>query len=344
MSKSGPVKLWTLWALGALLLALIALEAFQHRPRNIAMLAVAAFHLAVISILYWRQKKQSQDRPMISLVLLLSEPRYLDERALAKLVEKAWGVSMDMRDDGNSVAGHSPALMIRAEGRTFMVNNLNVPYFDEPEKAAEEMRELRLRKIVAGHRAWLSVDFLASDKHDSPAEIYQLIGKLIAQLCDRDCLAVLCPATGRINVYDDEIREGLCEKDPMELLSNFSQPPVLSISENDPRMQQAIAEAKKRWPEFVEAFENRSAEQHFSVKAPFGDGEHTEFMWVGVTAIENDIIYGKLGNEPVNVRGMSSGATVKVRISDLNDWLFTEGEQMRGGFTIEAIRQAEGER
>jgi len=129
------------------------------------------------------------------------------------------------------------------------------------------MRELRLRKIVAEHRAWLSVDFLASDKKDSPPQIYQLIGKLIAELCDRDCLAVLCPATGRINVYDDEIREGLCEKDPMELLSNFSQPPVLSISENDPRMQRAVAEAKQRWPEFVEAFEKRSAEQHFSVES-----------------------------------------------------------------------------
>ena len=282
---------------------------------------------------------------MISLVLLLAEPRYLDERALGKLVEQAWGVSMnDPNDKANFVAGHSPALMIGANGRSFMVNNLNVPYFDEPEKAAAEMRESRLRKIVAEHRAWLSVDFLASDKHDSPAEIYQLIGKLIAELCDRDCLAVLCPATGRINIYDDEIREGLCEKDPMELLSNFSQPPVLSVSENDPRMQQAVAEAKRRWPEFVEAFENRTADQHFSVKAPFGDGEHTEFMWVGVSAIENEIIYGKLGNEPVNIRGMSSGATVKVRMADLNDWLFTEGERMRGGFTIEAIRQAEGER
>jgi uncharacterized protein YegJ (DUF2314 family) len=28
-------------------------------------------------------------------------------------------------------------------------------------------------------------------------------------------------------------------------------------------------------------------------------------------------------------------------VGDMNDWMFTEGKAMRGGFTIEAIRQAE---
>src|SRR4051794_31601238 len=117
MGKSGPVKLWILWALGALILALIVLEAIHHRPWNIAILAVMLIHFATFSFLYYRQKKQQiQERPMISLVLLLSEERYLDERALAKLVQQAWGISMDMRDGGNFVAGHSPTLMIRADG------------------------------------------------------------------------------------------------------------------------------------------------------------------------------------------------------------------------------------
>ena len=66
-------------------------------------------------------------------------------------------------------------------------------------------------------------------------------------------------------------------------------------------------------------------------------------MWVGVTAIENDMIYGKLGNEPLHLRGMNVDETVKVRVGDLNDWMFTEGKLMRGGFTIEAIRQADDE-
>jgi len=283
-----------------------------------------------------RNEKDScgRDRSPISLVLLLSEPRFLDANLLTKLVEKAWAPAR------SSVEGKSPLLTIHADGGKFIIQNVDSPYFDQPQKVAAEMRELRLRKVVAEHRAWLSVEFVESDQLEPSAKIYQMIGKLIAELCDSDCLAVLAPATGAINVYDDEIREGLCEKDPAELLNNFIHAPVVNISQADPRMRQAVAEAKKRWPEFVSAFENRSADQLFSIRAPFGDGEHTEFMWVGVTAIENDMIYGMLGNEPVHVRGMNAGETVKVRVGDMNDWMFTEGKRMRGGFTIEAIRQA----
>src|SRR5205814_3480492 len=105
MAKSGPVKLWTLWALGALVLALIVVEAIHHRPANIATLVVVLIHLLIFSMLYWRQSPGREDRPMISLVLLLAEQRYLDERALGKLVEKAWGVAMnDPNTETNFVA------------------------------------------------------------------------------------------------------------------------------------------------------------------------------------------------------------------------------------------------
>jgi uncharacterized protein YegJ (DUF2314 family) len=274
------------------------------------------------------------DRAAVALVLLLSEPRFLDANRLLKLAEKAWGGLV------LSVQGQSPLLTIQAKVGTFVIQNVDSPYFDQPQNVAAEMRELRLRKVVAEHRAWLSVEFVESSQQQDASKIYQLIGRLIAELCDSDCLAVLAPASGAINVYDEEIREGLCHKDPAKLLNDFIHAPVVKVSPADPRMRRAVAEARKRWPEFVSAFERRSADQLFSIRAAFGDGEHTEFMWVGVSAIENEVIYGKLGNEPLRVRGMNAGETVKVRVGDMNDWMFTEGKTMRGGFTIEAIRQA----
>jgi len=289
------------------------------------------------------KRREAKNQPLgrecagISLVLLLSEPRYLDATLLSKLVQRAW------QANAITIDGKSSSFKIDADGRSFTIQNVDSPYFDHPQKVAAEMRELRLREVVVQHRAWLSVEFVETPHREEATKIYQLIGRLISELCDSDCLAVLAPATGAINVYDDEIREGLCHKDPAELLNNFIHAPVVTISPADPRMRQAVAEAKKRWPEFVSAFERRSADQHFSIRAPFGDGQHTEFMWVGVTAIENDMIYGKLGNEPLHVRGMNAGETVKVRLPDMNDWMFTEGKAMRGGFTIEAIRQADDE-
>src|SRR2546430_1910100 len=89
-----------------------------------------------------KPKSLGRDRPAIALVLLLSEPRYLDANLLLKLVEKAW------EKQTISIEGKSPLLTIRADERTFLIQNVDSPYFDEPQKAATEMRELRLRKVI----------------------------------------------------------------------------------------------------------------------------------------------------------------------------------------------------
>mgnify|MGYP003329175806 CR=1 FL=1 len=49
----------------------------------------------------------------------------------------------------------------------------------------------------------------------------------------------------------------------------------------------AVAEATRRWPEFVAAFSARDGEGH-SVKAPITRGERTEFIWIEVDRIEPD--------------------------------------------------------
>src|SRR4051812_1646813 len=91
-----------------------------------------------------RMKRRNQntsssgrDRAPISLLLLLSEPRYLDAKRLARLVEKAWGAG------SCTVEGKSPLLRIHSQDRTFVIQNVDAPYFDQPQKVAAEMRELR---------------------------------------------------------------------------------------------------------------------------------------------------------------------------------------------------------
>src|SRR3954470_14265075 len=133
------------------------------------------------------ENSSGDHRAEISLVLLLSESRFLDAMRLANLARKAWGEAL------RSIEGQSPLLTIHATVGTFLIQNVDSPYFDHPQKVAAEMRELRLRKVVAQHRAWLSVEFTESNQAADPSKIYQLIGRLIAELCDSDCLAVLAP-------------------------------------------------------------------------------------------------------------------------------------------------------
>ena len=59
-----------------------------------------------------------------------------------------------------------------------------------------------------------------------------------------------------------------------------------------------------------------------------------------VTAIEADIIYGELGNEPVHVTSLKINDQVRVPLQDLNDWLHINADgEHAGGFTIDVLTQ-----
>jgi uncharacterized protein YegJ (DUF2314 family) len=285
-------------------------------------------------------KGTSDKEPLISLVLLLREHRFLDETILKRIAGKAldYDFTNASGEAQNFVTGHLPTFFLKFRGEIFLIHSFPIPYVDNADKAGAEIQELRTRKAVSEHKAWLSVDYmqLGQESVDLKAA-YQTIGKLIAELADENCLAITSPATGRINVYDPELNEKLRGPNPLE---DFAKPifvPVTAVSSNDALMKAAVEESRRRWPEFVRAFENRSQGQMFSIKAPFSDTNHTEFMWVTVTGIENDVIYGTLDSDPVNVTSVKADERVKVRLSDLNDWIYMEEKTVIGGFTTKVL-------
>jgi uncharacterized protein YegJ (DUF2314 family) len=103
-------------------------------------------------------------------------------------------------------------------------------------------------------------------------------------------------------------------------------------------MLAAVAEARARFPEFVAAFEGRDGdeEQVFSVKAPFGVEDEVEFMWLQVTGIENDVVYGVLGNEPARGK-LKLGDRVRTSVAQINDWVYLRNDEMIGGFTVKVL-------
>jgi uncharacterized protein YegJ (DUF2314 family) len=107
-------------------------------------------------------------------------------------------------------------------------------------------------------------------------------------------------------------------------------------------MKAAVAEAQRRWPEFVAAFEGRDdhdEEAAFLVKAPFSQGESTEFMWVHVTGIEHNVVYGRLDNEPANIPRLKEGDRVRIKEEDVNDWMCLVDSKPLGGFTLKVLKR-----
>lgn len=118
---------------------------------------------------------------------------------------------------------------------------------------------------------------------------------------------------------------------------------LVSIPDDDPQLTAAVNEAHRRFDEFLTAFAHRTDADRFAVKARFMDDYGREYMWLTVTAVDGQHIYGQLDNDPATVRAIRRGQPVRVPRNGLNDWLFTQGAERVGGFTVKVLeRRANG--
>ncbi len=355
---------WSRW-LGLTILASTAgWITYQIVLGNATLWALLALPLLAVAVgLLWRLKlfakdnsENHEDEPFLSLVLLFREPQYLDAAILAQLASDAWSTEVDVvesdeeEDDfeGESDTGPTRSLVGGAMPHFFgfhppaffTIHCFDEPYFEDPEDIAGAVPELRAQQAIAQHRAWLSVDLIHwMGENQDQEEAYRLIGKLLAELADENCLAVLDPVEGRIFVYDPETERKLRSDNPLHELQELYYAPIATIDGDNEDMKAAVAEARRRWPEFVASFENRSNNDDtpFLIKAPFSRGEFTEYMWVKVTGIEHQVVYGELGNEPANIRGLHEGDRVRVREDDINDWMCVIHGKPLGGFTLKVL-------
>ncbi len=285
----------------------------------------------------------SKEAPMISMVAFFDRLPFLDDAILSTHVNSAWG--REIRNNqlaGSFVAGAAPLFVIKTEHQIYAVNYLNKNYFDNVDEVLEEVTELRLTSVIRSHLGWISVD-LVSDSLGLDSDFhYARIGRLLRQLANEDCVALLLPDGMKLVPWDKSIEAALVSENLLENLTP-SQPPVIPIDDNHPKLVAAVATARERFQQFVTAFENhqrdedRDPNQQFVVKAPISVDGRTEFIWVTTTAIENEILYGTLDNKPVGLPGLSQGDRVRVPVSKLNDWLYTHNDTTFGGFTIKVI-------
>ena len=362
---------WARWAATLLFVVLAGVEVWLVLAKGFSwmkLIWLACATLAAWSI--WRdfdprrigvEDEAGEEKPMISLVLLLRQHRYLEGPILAQIVSSAWGGDYVVLDPDETdcehpdrksdteelirwVGGRSPFFMVNVPEGLFVVHNHDRPYFDEPEKVVEETNELRLRQAIEQNQAWLAVDLMhAFDATRPIASFYPQVARLVAELAGPDCLAVFQPEPGRINLWDASLEEKLRGSDPLSVFGEPTHVPVIQVDDDDPRMVAAVAEARRRWPEFVEAF-NRNEGEHFSVKAPITADGNTEFIWIEVAGLEPEYIHGRLGNDPVDLGSLKLGDPVEILLKDLNDWAFIRDDKPVGMFTVKVLSELQKER
>jgi uncharacterized protein YegJ (DUF2314 family) len=294
-----------------------------------------------------------------SLVLLLSAPRQVETAELLSLVRRAWGadVGSDPSLSDFAAAPKPPYGFIQYDGLRLGLITPDGPYVRDLSAATADIADVRVRDALARHKAWLSVDMIEAPVGVARGHVYKLIARLIAELIDGRALLLYAPELQRAVPVTDTLAARLRAEDPLTMLMSPEHPPVVDVTGDDPRMAAAVAEARRRLPEFVGAFAKRrrgatdggggatgqraGREQHFAVKCRFADGAHAEFMWVRVTAVAGpsggEVFTGVLDNAPFRVRSVKLGDAVTCPAAEVVDWLYTDVGGVRGNFTAAVL-------
>ena len=278
------------------------------------------------------------DEPIFSIVMLLSNPYdlTLDE------VERAAECAFEVLFNGENRIIHvpnSPMFVVRMPAMTLGVINVDKPYFTDIAQAADATRDVAAKMAIQQHRAWLSVDIMGDPSRVDRTEGYSAIGQLLAEFVQDGTLALVCTQTGQIVGYDACFRQLLQSGNALEVFKLGSVDRVIDTPADDPELASATKEALRRWPEFLQAFANRTPQQGFGVKKKFIEGDEVEHMWVEVLSIDGERLHGRLSNEPRSIRLMALGDPVSLKAGEIEDWLYTEGQRMVGGFQVSVLEK-----
>ena len=294
------------------------------------------------------QPPEPESQRLVSLVLLLSEPRTMDAGAVAHAVSKAEGSEVPE----GAVVAQPPSFIVKAGPGRFAIHSVGEPYFAESDKLAAELKDPTLAKAIRQHRAWLSVDWIEKDEKADLRKVYQQIGLILAQLVRKDTLAVYSPDTDQFHLSDATLLGHLKSEDPLQDLYPAgvaaAEDGKVTISSDDPQLIAAQTEADERWPEFLRAFKERGKDQYFAVKGRILEGDKGEYLWLQVSDIDDKLVHGKLDNDPATLKKIARGADLHIPIDEVDDWLYSTGsgkdassgkEEVKGGFTLRLFDQ-----
>jgi uncharacterized protein YegJ (DUF2314 family) len=284
---------------------------------------------------------------MISLVLLLSEPRSLNSTTVAQAASRGW----DTQVPESAVTASPPSFVIKSAPGRYAINSVDKPYFNDSSKLADEVRDPALAGAIRGHRAWMSVDWLGNDDKTDLRVIYQHISQVIVQLIGKDTLAIYNPDTDQFHINDATLIEHLNSPDPLQSLipagvaGTTEAADTFSINDDDPQLLAAQAEARKNWPEFMQAYQARGKDQYFAVKGRILEGDNGEYVWLQVTSIDDKLVHGILDSDPATLKKVKRGADLHIPIADVDDWLYSTAKgKSHGGYTLrlfETLAQAQ---
>lgn len=290
----------------------------------VAILAV----ITLFAALFFLRKRHVVDP--VSIILLIRSPRLLTAEHIERALREAGVVAERVTEEKTSY------FRLWADGYELTIAGAPFPYAKEQ---LGQTRLIKIREAVQAHEGAILIDSWKAPEGRQREDAMPIMGKIAAALVDDTALAVYQWPTQRINLISDELVESFRAGRVEDAMSTVDHGELKAIESDNERMAEAVAKARAEWPTFVEAWHKASNREEFYAKFPFGE-DPAEFMWVSPSKFDSEQLEGTLCSDPHHVKGIKAGDTVKVSISDLNDWLYLdETRHQHGGFTIPVLTE-----
>lgn len=286
---------------------------------------------------------QPQAPPEVELILMLAEPIDVDFDMISLAANRAFDVASPSDASAAQCAVEDEDIVLHVAGHELRIGECPKRYVNDPTGLLDARHPAEVREAVGRHQAFLEVCLTRLRPGADLGDLCRRIGSLLIRLAGAKPTALYVPKGDHAHVWDTALKQRITGDQAEEILAGRTPEKMVCIDDDDPAMQAAVAEARRRWPEFVAAFHKRTDRQTFIIKAPFTENDQTEFMWVVVDGIGDQIVSGYLANAPVNLRGYAEGDYVQVRLSDLNDWAYGQDGPEVGGFTMKVLADRQGQ-
>jgi uncharacterized protein YegJ (DUF2314 family) len=114
--------------------------------------------------------------------------------------------------------------------------------------------------------------------------------------------------------------------------------PVVMVEADDAEMIAAVEKARASVGDFIAALANPTSDQSgFAVKKEFTQEGRSEFMWLVDVEFSNGVLTGTLDNDPGIVTNVAIGERYTVAASEISDWVYMDGEELVGGYSIAVL-------
>lgn len=286
------------------------------------------------------------DRGPVSLVMMLRDRPAISDEAVVAAVRRAVPLSTvhverlpEITPPAWAPHGSPPGrlFLVRAGKAAYGVAIIPYTYMQDPDADARRISRADFVDALRQHVAWIGVDYVGGEVDDP----YTTIGAIAAELMPGSCHALYMPASNRMSFPTPVLREALRRRGWREQFDAAASPRIVGARADDPRLAEAAEQARRRWPEFQQAFFGRQG-AHFAVKTAFTDGDNVEHMWISVETVEGAAVRGRLGNAPTMVTNVREGDVVIVNREQIEDWLFVRRGKMVGGFSVRVLTEQAG--